>query len=75
MKKYKATYSMVGTWVAEFEAEDPEQAAYIIQTEDWTVEDEPDRWGKFKIEEIEDLETGVKYKVNIRKLTDKVKEK
>lgn len=75
MKKYKATYSMVGTWVAEFEAEDPEHAAYIIQTEDWTVEDEPNKWGKFKIEEIEDLETGVKYKVYVRRIFDKVVEK
>ena len=75
MKKFKARYTMVATWVAEFEAEDVDHAAYIIQTEQWTVEDEPDSWDKFKIEEIEDLETGIKYKVDIRKTTGKVKEK
>ena len=67
MKKYRATYSMVATWVAEFEADDIDDAVYIIESEPWTVEDEPDKWDKFRINEIEDLETGLKYKVSIKR--------
>ena len=65
MKKYRATYSMVGTWINEFEAEDLDDAIHTIYTEEWTIEDEPNNWDNFKIDKIVDLDTGLTYEVDV----------